>query len=228
MSWNIRLRQRRQDLPNLPPPRQMRGQKVAFPPFCEMVQKTGERGTRPMVSIINESAVLTSCETSSGSPHLSVGEWERGKGGGGCIWAGIQSPLPSQMHNSVFLSQQPVLRKAQLPQPCGRQSANMKEAQNSLCCSFRISGCTHSQSYLYDLFSLFIHGVSLEPWWTSWKPLLSLSGSSHRTWQRKCVGISVGCQRHWSSLTSHWSLVLLLFLRGPPLSQWTATLPCPQ
>lgn len=125
--------------------------------------------------------------------YLSVNR-KGGKRGGGGIGASSQSPLPSQMHNSVFLSQQPALRRAQLPQPCGLQSAYMKEAQNPLCCSFRLSGSTHSPSYLYDLFSLFIHGVRLGPQWTSWETFLSLSGSSHKTWHRKCVGITVGCQ----------------------------------
>lgn len=121
----------------------------------------------------------------------------------------------------MFLSQQPELRRAQLPQPCGQQSANMKEAQNPLCCSFRLSGCTLSQSYLYDLFSLFIHSVRLRPQWTSWETFLSLAEEVCR---HRC-GLS---EWHWSSLTSCWWLVLLLLLRGLPLSQCTTTQPWPQ
>lgn len=67
-----------------------------FPQFCEMVQKTGERGTRPAVSI-NPAAALTSCETSSRCPRPSVSEGGGVKEGVGrveCYWS--QQPiLPS-------------------------------------------------------------------------------------------------------------------------------------
>lgn len=84
------------------------------PNSVKWCRKQKERGTRPTVSISPKSAALTSCETSSRCPHLSV-NGKGGKGGGGGIGASSQSPLPSPMHNSVFLSQQPALRRAHLP-----------------------------------------------------------------------------------------------------------------
>lgn len=75
--------------------------------------------------------------------YLSVNR-KRGGRGGGAIGASSQSSLLSQMHNSVFLSQQPLLRRVLHPQPCGQQSANIKRAQNPLCCSSRLSGFTNS------------------------------------------------------------------------------------
>lgn len=169
-------------------PIRMRGRRVAFLPILWNGAENGKQGHAPhCLSVLNLRSWPAKLHWDA-LIYLSVNRKGGEERGGGGIGASNQSPLPSQMHNSVFLSQQPELRRAQLPQPCGQQSANMKEAQNPLCCSFRLSGCTHSQSYLYDLFSLFIHGLRLRPQWTSWETFFFFC-----PWQRKCVGFTAGC-----------------------------------
>lgn len=151
------------------------------------------------------------------------------KGGGGSIGASSQSPSPSQMHNSVFLSQQPALRRAQLPQPCGQQSANMKEVQNPLCSLLQAL-------WLYTLSVILVWFIQLvHPWRETWTPVdelgnifvlvrIQLQNLAKEVCRHHC-GLS---EWHWSSLTSHWWLVLLLLLRGLPLCLCTATLLWPQ
>lgn len=158
--------------------------------------------------------------------YLSV-NGEGGRGGGGGIGASSQSPLPSQMHNSVFLSQQPALRRAQLPQPCGQQSANMKEEPTLLFLK---------AFWLYTLSVILVWFIQLlHPWRETRTPTDELGTTfvfvrvqpqnlAEEVCRHRC-GLS---KWHWSSLTSHWWLVLLLLLRGPPLSLCTVTLRCPQ
>lgn len=120
-------------------------------------------------------------------------------------------------HNSLRFE------RAQLPQPCGQQSANMKEALNPLCCSFRLSGSTLSVILVW-----FIQLV--RPWRETRTPmdelgnifvLARIQNLAEEVCRHHC-GLS---EWHWSSLTSQWWLVLQLLLRGSQLSQCTATLP---
>lgn len=108
------------------------------------------------------------------------------------------------------------------PQPCGGQSANMKEAQNPRCCSFRLSGS--SLSVILVWFIQLVH-----PWRETRTPVDELGNifvlvriqppNLAKEVCRHHCGLS---EWHWSSLTSHWWLVLLLLQRGSPLSQCTS------
>lgn len=149
-----------------------------------------------------------------------------------CVGGLLSEPaanLPSLLRCIIQCFSHNSLRFAGLsfPQPCGRQSANMKRSSEIYSVVPPGSAAPHSPSCSYDLFSFFIRGVRVGPQRTSRETFLSLS-SGPRVAQLGRGSVSAWLWVVTVTLEQLHLPLVVSFTAPCERSQGTATLPWPQ
>lgn len=172
---SIHLCQNWQDLPYLPPPLLNKRD----------ISSNSVKWCRKRERQVNPLAVSITLSLKSRPPvklhlkafiYLSV-KRNGSKEGGGGIRASSQPPLLPQMHNSVFLSQQPELRWAPPSHAASSLLIWKKLRSHSVVPSGFLA--LHTLSHTCMIYSyLFIHGGRLRPQWTSWGNIFVLGRGS--------------------------------------------------
>lgn len=214
--------------PPLPPSCRMRGRRVAFPPI--LWNGAENRRKRDTPHSVYQSWVCSADLWNFISMPSSICQWigkEVKKEG---VVLEPAANLPSLLRCIIQCFSHNSLRFEGLSSP-SHAAGSLLIWKKLRIHSVVPSGflALHSQSYLYDLFSLFIHGVRLGPQWTSWGNIFVLVRIHPQNLAEEVCRHRYGLSEwHWSSLTSHWWLVWLLLQRVSLLSQCTETRPWPQ